>query len=227
MAWLKSETAKTWPGFAEWLKGDFVHVLNNTTVINAFYKWFRPPDDAPIPGITNNPDYHRLASNDEADWVIRFGNSPEIQIMSMGCRTTNPGSNEKNGTRPPAMHYALTGKFGIVLNQDVVALVEYAKTKTFPKVIADSGVIDLIKSVTQKMSEREVFEFAEATILHELIHWRHWVLGLEANTTGGQKDYIERTYGSDEAPSYAFEREAYGRIMSLPIQICNASNTDQ
>jgi hypothetical protein len=105
MAWLKSETAKVWPGFADWLRVDFIHVLSKTTVINAFYKWFRPPDDAPIPGITNNPDYHRLASNDEAD-----------------C--------------------------------------------------------------------------------------------------------IERTYGNDEAPSYAFEREAYGRIMELPIQICNASNTD-
>lgn len=92
--------------------------------------------------------------------------------------------------------------------------------------VADSGVIDVIKSATQKMSDREIFEFAEATILHELIHWRHWVLGLEANTTDGQKDYIERTYGDDEAPSYAFEREAYGRIMGLPIQICNASNTD-
>lgn len=226
MVWLVTENVKEWPGIDEWFKYDFVHVTGKEKIMNAFLKWYKPPDDAPIPGVTNNPDYHRLASDDEARYALRPGSSPSVTIMSMGCRTRTPGSDEKVGTHPPGMIYAMTFKSGIYLNQDVAALIEYAKTDKFPKSVVESSTYDLIKKMTDKMSKKAILDFGELTILHELIHWRHWILGLEKEVKEGEKDYITSKYGDDEAPSYAFEREAYGAVGSLPFQICNKANTD-
>lgn len=226
MVWIVNDSRDQWPGVDNWLKNDFRKVFAKKKVMDAFYKWWKPPEDAPIPGITNNPDYYRMASNDQADFALRYGSSPSIQIMSMGCRTTNPGSNEKQGTRPPGMMYAMTFKSGIILSQDVAALVEFVKSGKFPKFVQNSDVIDILKQLVQKMPAQAILDFAEQTILHEMIHWRHWVLGLEAEVTEGKKDYITTKYGDDEAPSYAFEREAYGAVATLPIQVCVKSNTD-
>jgi len=169
------------------------------------------------------------AMRDMVEKVIRYGAEPEIQIMDMGgCRTRAPGSNEPRGTHPPGMEYALTLAFGTAFNRDVAALVEYVKTKKWPDYLDQSKVKkDLVKSLIDSMNARDIFEFTEAVILHEMIHWRHWILGLEANTyEGGPKDYITQHFGNDEAPSYAFEREAYGRVMNLPVQVCDPQTND-
>jgi hypothetical protein len=51
----------------------------------------------------------------------------------------------------------------------------------------------------------EVGPVLEATVLHELIHWCRKVVGEDVN---------------DEGPSYAFEKEAYGKTVHRTWQSC-------
>lgn len=240
MVRLRGEDKGNWPGFYDWLKNDFPQVLRRQRVVDAFTRYYVNPwnPEAPIEPVGagtgsygRESEYYEIIQNARAmvENAIRYGAEPEIQIMSFGgCRTRAPGSNEPIGTHPPSVDVALTRVFGTAFNRDVAALVEYAKTKKFPDYLAGSGVMDIVKRLTTMMPSRDIFEFAEATILHEMIHWRHWKLGLEGETKeGGKKDYIETHFGSDEQPSYDFEREAYGKIMLLPMEICDPSTTDK
>lgn len=221
MVMLDKSYVDQWPGVDEYLKDDFVQVTSNAKVMDALRKWYVNPLN---PGHDLSEDRELFMKSDGPQMlytVLKHGYPPTIQSYDFGCSTVEPGSGQKPGTNPPSMLYAMTFTATIVLSRDLLALVEYLKTK---KASVLDPLAGMVKPDEVTAHAKEIFQFMECTILHEMIHWRHWRLGLMGE---GEKDRIGKRFGSIEYPSYQFEVEAYGKRLSLWKQLCNTKNTDR
>lgn len=69
----------------------------------------------------------------------------------------------------------------------------------------DGSLILIASDLAQGTYDPQIAPVLEATVLHELVHWCRLQIG---------KDVF------DEEPPYAFEQEAYGKIMERTWEVC-------
>jgi outer membrane protein OmpA-like peptidoglycan-associated protein len=99
---------------------------------------------------------------------------------------------------------------------------EWAMTVSEDTVLIDRQLVERVEAAmwravngttgtdVQAIKDEHAFEFAEAVIMHELVHVGHKDRGIDE----------KMRYGSDEHATEAFEREAYGALMRFWEREC-------
>jgi len=165
--------------FEQYLTTEFPKVLGKSQVMKAFWKWsaFQP---------TVITMLH-----------LRPGTAPVISLHDeypFGCQYDDmdpPNEPKPHLGRVKGMRFGMTtDRSGIRLFAGLAALTDSI----------------LIPHRKRQKTDQLILDMTEATILHEMIHWSHYVT---------DRDEEERHKGDIEKGTEAFEREAYGHLMSL------------
>jgi membrane-associated protease RseP (regulator of RpoE activity) len=129
------------------------------------------------------------------NWAVNFGSPPGIGLGPSACQFVGATSDI---VLIDGLDYARTiSKDLILLAPQVVHKVEAAKMRKDAQRPAPN--------------DTEIFRIAECAIMHELIHWSAYWLGIDE----------KQKYGSYEYATTRFEIAAYGRRLRIPTDwIC-------
>jgi PDZ domain/Metallopeptidase toxin 3 len=172
---LTPEAKDRYPLFEKWLRKDFVHVVNNSRLMKAFWRWSDFTDTT------------------ERRSIFKYGTAPAIGLLDDG---TSKGCTYNTDGTPSGFLYAMTWSAKMIgINTVLLDLFE----TVFPEPEPDTDV-HYARTVGFR---RQVIEVVEGTILHEMVHWSYFVTGKdEEKLHGGDKEHGTKNFEMEAYGNY-------------------------